>query len=272
LKKDVKNLADEQLSVMVQGNNLLVTSKAYNNFSPTELLDKVLYAAVTSLKNAGYRPPEACPICKKGQCDAYAFYKNAYTSVHKSCIGEQSGKTIEDIEDRKANGSYLTGAIGALLGTLVGAIPNFLFILFLDAVSVYLCALIPIAGYFGYRLFKGKPYKPATVIIILFSILQTFVLMITNFYVEFTQELGIRLSLTETIDHFIDMFRQQPLYWSRQGAEELSRAYGSNMAFIMFFIILGIIFSFRWIGKTADKEIMSTRGVLDSVVDKPADV
>ncbi len=68
---------------------------------------------------------------------------------------------------------YLRGAAGALLGALVGAVPWFL--IGGGWFSMWLGALISMASFYGYRLFKGAHHTTfATATVVLFSLLAMF--------------------------------------------------------------------------------------------------
>ena len=68
---------------------------------------------------------------------------------------------------------YLRGAAGALLGALVGAVPWFL--IGRGWISMWLGALISLASFYAYRLFKGAHHTTfATVTVILFSLAAMF--------------------------------------------------------------------------------------------------
>lgn len=68
---------------------------------------------------------------------------------------------------------YLRGAAGALLGALVGAVPWFL--LGRGWISMWLGALISLASFYAYRLFKGAHHTSyATAVVILFSLVAMF--------------------------------------------------------------------------------------------------
>ena len=68
---------------------------------------------------------------------------------------------------------YLRGAAGAFLGALVGAVPWFL--IGRGWISMWLGALISLASFYAYRLFKGAHHTTfATVTVILFSLAAMF--------------------------------------------------------------------------------------------------
>ena len=49
-----------------------------------------------------------------------------YQPVNAAALRQQGTQAREKAEENQTNGSYLLGLIGAILGTLVGLIPNLL--------------------------------------------------------------------------------------------------------------------------------------------------
>lgn len=122
----------------------------------SEAFDRLMQVYVQEANSQGYVNPTVCPVCRQSNCDAYAFYGGSYTQVHANCVQQQNNQAVAKINDNELNGSYALGFLGALLGGIVGTIPSVLLIVYMDVISAWLCALIPLGAYFGYKLFKGK--------------------------------------------------------------------------------------------------------------------
>jgi hypothetical protein len=88
-------------------------------------------------------PRRGYPRLPSGECDSLAVWNNAYTLVHRECVERSLGGQAEAVGRNKASGSYFTGILGALLGVIVGTIPNILAIYYLETVWSVLFALIP---------------------------------------------------------------------------------------------------------------------------------
>jgi hypothetical protein len=217
-----------------------------------ETIWRTLAIVTRILRNSGARLMPACPVCGGENTDAYALYNNAFTSVHRACIEQKYRDANEKLDDRQMNGSYLTGTVGALLGGLVGAIPSFLTIVLMEMIYAILCMLIPVAAYYGYKLFRGKPNKPAIAVVILSSLIQVFVLEISAYHYILSRLYIITFG--------------ESLEWYREHFFEPDML--GELAITFFFVLLGVIFSFRLITRTAASEKLSNQAVLDSIMNK----
>lgn len=140
-------------------------------------------AATAVMKEAGLCPPEICPICKQGNCEATAMIGGAYVSVHRTCV-EEHGNSARARADKALKGNYATGLIGAVLGGAVGAIPAIVCLNFMDYYVAVLYALIPLAAYHGYRIFKGKMDGGALACSILSSLVNLFTVEYFSIYIQ----------------------------------------------------------------------------------------
>ena len=128
-----------------------------------------------ALRNNGVFPADTCILTGAPMPDSLCLASVGglfcYQPAMAAALREQSERVREQAEDNRENGSYLTGLVGALLGMLVGLIPNLLSILFLERIYGLLFALVPMAAMFGYKLMKGKMSKAALWIVIGVSLL-----------------------------------------------------------------------------------------------------
>ena len=113
------------------------------------VFDKLILDLVETAESLFLKTSDICPLCLKPLCDAYALVKSEFQPVHAACVHAQS-------TDIKKSASSGLGWLGALLGGLVGTIPTLLAIFLLSYISAWLCALIPIAAFYGYKLLGGK--------------------------------------------------------------------------------------------------------------------
>ena len=87
-----------------------------------------------------------------------------------------------------------------MLGALVGSIPTVLLAVFANIISAWLFALIPIASFFGYKLFGGKlEGKLPMIFVVLASLLTLPVLELAQFYAAVMEYWGTTLSLGDTV-------------------------------------------------------------------------
>lgn len=140
--------------------SLLATIKDNSRFA--ELFDRLMTVIAMQADRFGYTTPEQCAVCNKPGVDAFA-YTSTYSAVHASCVKEKRDKTAQKLQSNELNGNYFLGFLGAVLGGIVGSLPNVLLMALAGYISAYLCALIPLGAYFGYRLLRGKMNAFATV-------------------------------------------------------------------------------------------------------------
>ena len=147
----------------------------------------------------GLRPLDVCPFCGNGNGDTVAPTNKGFRLVHRRCLQAESVRTHRAAESNKENGSYLLGIIGALIGMLVGTIPNLLTIAYMNREYAVLFALIPVCSYFGYKLLRGKMDKFALVISIVMSILGVFLLYFEYVGFMMIHDYGYTLSQVKTV-------------------------------------------------------------------------
>lgn len=149
--------------------SLSITARTPEEFS--NLLDSVLASIVAAAPTYGLFIPDICPICKKANCDSFAFINGAYVAAHANCVQQDLAKQQEKVEKNLREGSYGLGFIGALLGALIGSIPAVLILSLTGYLVFLLYMLIPIASYQGYKILKGKRTKSAVLFVFLATIL-----------------------------------------------------------------------------------------------------
>ena len=119
----------------------------------------------------GMKIADVCPICRQGDCDSFAFINPVYQKAHAACVHNHNADIQAQVQQNEMTGSYGLGAVGAILGGLVGMIPSVALAVFFDLISGWLCALIPLGAYYGYKLLRGKMSNGALKIIIAVSII-----------------------------------------------------------------------------------------------------
>lgn len=191
------------------------------------------------LSAAGLRPRDCCPYCKTGGCDALSFVKGGYGTVHYRCLQEAAARERDKADSNLQNGSYFLGVIGAFLGMIVGSVPSFLTIAFMEMEYAVLFALIPLCAYFGYKLFRGKMNKAALAVSIVMAFLGVFLLYFEMIAFSAMKEYG--LSFGEVMSFMPELLRDGELW-----ADILTHALKEFL-----FMGLGIVFVWRLISSTA---------------------
>ena len=115
-----------------------------------------------------------CPRCGQelGYSCSWKLLNNVAYHLHDTCLESIKMQSERELaaEAEAAGGSYLTGAIGALVGAIVAAVP--IAILRYFGYSGYIFAiLIGLIAYFGYKKAGGKIAKGKSLIVIACSVI-----------------------------------------------------------------------------------------------------
>lgn len=152
--------------------------------------------------------PAICSVCKTPNVDSYAWHGELYTTVHNHCITGEVEKTVSKAKDNELVGNYPLGIIGALIGGVVGIIPSVIVAVFFHIISAWLCALIPLCAYYGYKLLKGKMNAFATVTTIIVSVIMVPIMDFVNeFFMAYIEYDGQYLI---TVSDYINVFMAEP--------------------------------------------------------------
>lgn len=216
-------------------------------------LGSILQILVSTLHEFGVTPQRNCAICSGQNADAFGWHKDAFVAAHRFCLQAEYQKETADLTESLVKGSYLLGIIGAFLGTLIGAIPTFLSIFFLERIIIYLCALIPIAGAVGYRLFKGKPTWVAALVVLLFSLLEAFVIELAVAYATVMSIVGYWPSIIDVIKIYFAVFNAEM---------------AGSLGLTILFIAIGVAVTFPFISRTAKKDLSSVAERMNSITDR----
>lgn len=244
--KDIKSALKGRCRVGY-GNVLLLTLK----LSPEEDILTAVREVISTIKHTGVRIDNTCPFCKRSGCDIAVPHNGAYHFAHKTCVESLIQKSKDTAEKNSASGSYITGIIGAILGTIVGVIPSFLTVVFMEKIYVYLFALIPLAAYYGYKTFNGKLNKVATVVTVVISILGVYFLEYA--FLAHQVIATYKMSIGDFF-YFLPSFLTDGGLWMR-----LTR----NAALEFLFVILGIVIVWKQITHTSATAVANNEQLLN---------
>lgn len=198
--------------------------------------------------------PAKCPYCNNEMCDSVAIVNGRYVPVHRHCLTEQTRAETSKARINEESGNYLTGFIGALLGAIVGCIPNIILIFAVQREYGILYMLIPLASYFGYTLFKGRIGGVARVMVIVCSILAFAVMQPAVFCIYYMLE-GYRGSLSPVLRMY---FQEYLPYYGVSG-------FISDIWFGTLSLIIGFVSSFKTIGSTNHDRIANAAVNMESI-------
>jgi hypothetical protein len=159
-----------------------------------EKILKLLEALSSTFPSLGLE--SACYNCgREGKHEAYRV-GNVTAEVCPSCITDLEALYTEEKETLKVSGSYATGAIGAVLGALLGSVV-WLIISYLGFIASFAGFAIAYAASYGYRLFRGKVGKGMPVILILSVLFAIFAVNTVEIaYGLYVSEFGLTLGET----------------------------------------------------------------------------
>jgi len=219
---------------------------------PTPLFEQVLDTVATHFREAGLTPSDTCPVCHQPGCDGLAFLNGVYVPVHQACVQNTTQAVALKAQKNQATGNYFTGFLGALLGGLVGTIPNVIAAVWLERIFAILYALIPLGAYYGYKLFKGKMNKAALVSAIVSSVINLFMVEYINQYV------WLCLDFEELFD--LGLYTQVFFMVLREGELTAGLLQGA------LFLALGLWFSWSQISHTGHQDVQSAATVQATVL------
>lgn len=204
-------------------------------------LRQAMDAVTTALSEHNYNPPDTCPYCKKGGCDALAAQGGArakpegatsnvvmgavvggmvgaalaqslsapatgYVPVHRACVQDRAAEGVTGAEKQRIAGSYGKGILGALLGGLVGALPSILLQAFAGYYVPLLFLLVPMLAWFGYKKLGGKMTMVGFLVVAVVTLFITWFLVDqVVFYLMFLSA-GLVPSVLETVPYFYEYY------------------------------------------------------------------
>ena len=201
-------------------------------------------ASGASISPCGRTNPATCAHCGGQAPDSYCLV-NTYQPVHAACVRSAQMQTVEKAQANAEHGSYLTGALGAIIGTLVGLIPTVLTTLYLERIYALLFALVPLAAMFGYRLCRGKRSKASIAIIIVLSLIGVIALQFIVITIGVAQEL--ELPVSEAAREVV------PYLLTAEGFQSLLTESDAPVEFL--FMALGIFIAWKYLAVTNERTI-----------------
>lgn len=142
---------------VLQGRVLVLQLMEQYRSASLEEMDKLVEALVVELRKRGVPQQGQCIFCGQAGAAETVIVGGLATMAHENCFAQASSE-IERAKLEKAYEpkNYGMGLIGALLGSMVAAIPWILVQAYGQFVASILGYLIGVGAKIGYNLFKGK--------------------------------------------------------------------------------------------------------------------
>lgn len=208
-----------------------------NKNSLDEIYDYIISSFNSQIRNSNIKPLDLCPICKESNCDSLGLYHENYSNLHRHCLQKVIVQQQEKSENYANKENYLTGILGALLGAIVGALPNLFTVTVMNTYYTLAYALIPLASYYGYTKMNGKRSKSAVGIIMISSLLISFLLVFVITAITIVNE-GFPLEL----------------FWALMKSPEFFPEIAPDMFTSVGFCALGILTTWNMITKKPSTE------------------
>ena len=257
VNKVLRRSLPQNTGVVLGANNVTITGNDKDDQGAYHLAMLMLDSAVDVFENLD-KPimlPDKCPLCRKNACDSAALIGGQFVPVHRQCVTESNQQTVLKAEENQNFGNYPLGFIGALLGAIVGCIPNIITIFLLKMEFGMLYMLIPMASYTGYKLFKGRLGGFARFSTIICSLLAFVVMQPAVFYVYFLLE-GHSGRIMPIVRSYINEYIP---------AVGIAGLLGATW-FGALFMIVGIVSAFKNIGYTNKDKISEVSVSADSII------
>ena len=200
----------------------------------------------------GLTAPGKCPICKQGNCDSLALFPQGYVPTHRACVEQSNFDRIRDAADNSEHGNHGLGILGAFLGAMLGCLLVFLIAMFSGIIYAVLYVVIPLASYYGYKLFKGRMDKTALTSVLIFSILSLFAFEFANFAVVWHRQIGEWLSPAGLFSRYFQIM---------SGSAMLS-----DMAMPALFLFFGILLDWNTIKSSNKTYVQNAENQLQTLM------
>lgn len=209
-----------------------------------------LKGVVETVHHAGFAAPCICAMCGQRGTDAFVLRNMppmGYDAVHAACFDQLHREAAKQAED--TSGSYVTGALGALAGAIVGALPAFLGLVWLEIVSAGLFLLIPVGSYYGYKLCRGRMNAAAGIFAVVCSLLGLAVTILAWDVAANCAQFDLSVADAIRLTNYYTFEQFTPEYW-----EWLK----PNAASIVVFYLLGVVCSLGIVRRTNRTELKNT--------------
>ncbi|MBR6430706.1 MAG: hypothetical protein IKS27_05795 [Oscillospiraceae bacterium] len=205
---------------------------------------------IDALRENGIDPADTCALTGRTEPDSLCLTESngsvSYQPVCAAAVREQTYQAQEQVRSNELSGNYVLGLVGAVLGMLVGLIPNLLTILFLEQIFGILFFLVPVAAMFGYKTLRGKMNAASVVIVILVSLLGVILIPYLEivFYLVRDYKIAIGDALRAT----------GGVLFTRETLSELR----PRLLLLLLFMVLGILASLRLLKKGTNRSVISS--------------
>lgn len=210
-----------------------------------------IYGIVRILKKKSISYPKHCVLCGEEGADSYAVIDEGNQPIHRDCLQNQLTVTRQ----RKAEGSYLLGVIGAILGCLVGSIPCILSLLLFRKTFCVLFLFLPPGIYYGCKWLHGKMNWLVLGLSVVLSLASVYVMEFIVRIQYNLQEQGLPYNLHYSLEVLEKLLQCQGIWGI------VNRSAGLHFLFVF----LGIFINWELISRTSLKAEANVVDVINTI-------
>ena len=248
--------------VQVMPNWVAFSFAFFKDENPAERFSDRMNAYTGALRGAGAAPANSCAITGAANPDSLCYLEDqkfyGYQPVFSTAVRQSGYEAQTKAEDNEINGSYLSGIVGAILGTLVGIALNVATILLVDRIYAVLFALVPICAMFGYKLLRGRTNKVAVAVVCVLSVLAVPAMAFFTMAFEITQEFDYKLgdALELVGEHFFDA--------------DVMKEIGPGMLKLLLFMGLGLLIAWSYVRNSLNStKVQAAKAQMESLRKNP---
>jgi len=213
--------------------------------------EELLQGIVRIFKKKSICYPKHCAICGEEGADSYAVIDEGNRPIHRDCLQNQLTVTRQ----RKAEGSYLLGILGALLGCLLGSVPCIVSLLLFHKTFCVLFLFLPPGIYYGCKWLHGKMNWFVLGLSVVLSLASVYVMEFIVRIQYNLQEQGLPYTLHYGLE-VLEKLLQYPGIWGI-----VNRSAGLNFLFAF----VGICINWELISRTSLKAEANVVDVINTI-------
>lgn len=221
-----------------------IGKKEYTRF------EECVQGVVRILKKKSILYPKHCVICEKEGADSYAVIDEGNQPIHRDCLQNELTVTRQ----KKDEGSYLLGVIGAILGCLAGSIPCILSLIFFQKTYCVLFLFIPPGIYYGCKWLHGKMNWLVLGLSVVLSLVSVYIMEFIVRIQYNLQEQGLPYNFHYGFEVFEKLLQCDGIWGI------INRSAGLNLLFAF----VGIFINWELISRTSLKAEANVVGVINT--------
>lgn len=252
------------VKISYNGSALSVSMPNYLKLN-VKIVSELLTELTFFLYNHGYR--SACAFCENTNGLSLIAKNGVVMEACPECQNKLEGASNELAQQRAETGSYGKGAIGAILGGIIGIIP-WVIINSLGYIAAISGLIMAYLSFKGYQLMKGRRGKGMIYIIIAVLIVFTYVAIIINQTIDIYNAYPGDKSDLPVLGlfgaQFIAPFANSTLYFGDYYLTPDSGAMWGQIALGWFFAALGSVFYLRRVGRIGSGKDIAVKRISQS--------